>query len=102
MKVSGLQVFGPDGREIENPTPSQVRLAILQLLEATGAQVIKMEVHGLLAAYVMPGGNEIPDVLAAEYNEHTITLAEAFVRSQKELTPQARAATARAKRSAPS
>lgn len=83
MRISGLQVMDETGRVIENPTPFQLRMALVQLLEATGSRVITMTVDEVLIAYVMAGDDEVPDNKADAYSKHLVELAEKFVEIAK-------------------
>ncbi len=83
MKVDGLQVIDEAGCLIDNPTPFQVRMALCQLLEATGSNVIKLTVDDILVAYVMAGNDEVPDAKADQYTQHLVTVAEHFLASAK-------------------
>lgn len=83
MRISGLQVADAAGRIIENPTPFQVRMALVQLLEQTGSRVLTMTVDDVLIAYVMAGDDEVPDAKADAYSKHLVQLAEQFVEMAK-------------------
>lgn len=83
-KLTGVEVYDPSGRKVARPTIAQVRQALLKLLEDSGAQIIQMQVDGLLVAVVLPGGDEIPDDIALEHANHMVTVAEAFLKAMKE------------------
>lgn len=83
MRVDGLQVADANGRIIDNPTPFQIRMALVQLLEQTGSRVLTMTVDGVLIAYVMAGDDEVPDEKADDYSKHLVLLAEQFVEIAK-------------------
>lgn len=82
-KLTGVEVYDEHGKKVARPTIMQVRQALLKLIEDSGAQVIQMQVDGLLCAFVMPGGDEIPDENALEHSNHMITIAEHYLKAMK-------------------
>ncbi|HKY40695.1 MAG TPA: hypothetical protein VJN18_32390 [Polyangiaceae bacterium] len=85
MRISGFQVADASGRIIENPSPFQVRAALLQLIEQTGANVVNATVDGIPIAYVMAGDDDVPNATADAYTKHLVTLAENLLESAKEI-----------------